>query len=154
MAHLDDAEARAGMMLGSMYAGLAFSNAILGAVHAMAHSLGGLMDLPHGQCNAMLLDHVIDYNFNAAPERYADIAVTLGAKLGPDASLEEKRAAVLAQVRALKATVGITAGLGSLGVTLADLDGLTNFAMHDPCMVTNPKSPTAGEIHAVFEHAL
>jgi alcohol dehydrogenase class IV len=61
------------MMLGSMYAGLAFSNAILGAVHAMAHSLGGLMDLPHGQCNALLLDHVIAYNFDAAPDRYADI---------------------------------------------------------------------------------
>lgn len=154
MAHPDDAEARAGMMLGSMYAGLAFSNAILGAVHAMAHSLGGLMDLPHGQCNAMLLDHVIDYNFDAAPERYADIAVALGAVLKPDASLEDKRAAVLGQVRALKAAVGITAGLGSLGVTRDDLDSLTAFAMHDPCMVTNPKPPTAGEIHAVFEHAL
>jgi len=152
--HPDDETARAGMMLGSMYAGLAFSNAILGAVHAMAHSLGGLMDLPHGQCNAMLLDHVIDYNFDAAPERYADIAVALGASLSPQASQAEKRAAVLGQVRALKAAVGITAGLASLGVRDEDLDGLTTFAMHDPCMVTNPKPPTAGEIRAVFEHAL
>src|SRR5690606_24234764 len=103
-----DAEARAGMMLGSMYAGLAFSNAILGAVHAMAHSLGGLMDLPHGQCNALLLDHVIDYNFDAAPNRYADIAVALGAALSPAASQEEKRQAVLRQVRALKVAVGVT----------------------------------------------
>ncbi|GAB6125067.1 alcohol dehydrogenase-like regulatory protein ErcA [Humidesulfovibrio idahonensis] len=152
--HPDDETARAGMMLGSMYAGLAFSNAILGAVHAMAHSLGGLMDLPHGQCNAMLLDHVIDYNFDAAPERYADIAVALGATLTPHASPAEKRDAVLGQVRALKTAVGITAGLASLGVRDEDLDGLTTFAMHDPCMVTNPKTPTAGEIRAVFEHAL
>jgi len=150
----EDPEARAGMMLGSMYAGLAFSNAILGAVHAMAHSLGGLMDLPHGQCNAMLLDHVIDYNFDAAPDRYADIAVAMGAQLSPGAPHEDKRAAVLRQVRALKNTVGATAGLASLGVTHADLEGLTEFAMHDPCMVTNPKTPTAGDIRAVYEHAL
>jgi len=149
-----DEEARAGMMLGSMYAGLAFSNAILGAVHAMAHSLGGLMDLPHGQCNAMLLDHVIDYNFDAAPERYADIAIALGAQLAPDADDKIRREAVLAAVRGLKRAVGVTAGLGSLGVRPEDLDGLTNFALHDPCMVTNPKAPTAGEIRAVFQNAL
>ena len=150
----DDAEARGGMMLGSMYAGLAFSNAILGAVHAMAHSLGGLMDLPHGQCNAMLLDHVIDYNFDAAPERYADIAVALGAQLSPAAPHEEVRRAVLHQVRSLKAAVGATAGLASLGVTAAHIEGLAAFAMNDPCMVTNPKAPTALDIKAVYLNAL
>ncbi len=150
----EDAEARAGMMLGSMYAGLAFSNAILGAVHAMAHSLGGLMDLPHGQCNALLLDHVIAYNFDAAPDRYADIARAMGAELAPTANHEEKRDAVLSRVRALKHAVGVTGGLGSLGVTEADIDGLVNFALHDPCMVTNPKAPTAGDIRAVYQNAL
>jgi alcohol dehydrogenase len=149
-----DAEARAGMMLGSMYAGLAFSNAILGAVHAMAHSLGGLMDLPHGQCNALLLDHVIACNFDAAPERYTDIAQVLGAQLPPKASHEEKRQAILRQVRALKAAVGITGGLGALGVTPEHLDGLVAFALNDPCMVTNPKDLTAGEIRAVYQNAL
>lgn len=150
----DDAEARAGMMLGSMYAGLAFSNAILGAVHAMAHSLGGLMDLPHGQCNALLLDHVIAYNFDAAPERYADIARALGAQLSPDASYGDKRQAVLSQVRALKMSVGVTGGLGALGVTPEHLDGLAAFALNDPCMVTNPKNPTAEDIRAVYQNAL
>jgi alcohol dehydrogenase class IV len=150
----EDMNARAGMMLGSMYAGLAFSNAILGAVHAMAHSLGGLLDLPHGQCNAILLDHVIDYNFAAAPERYVDIGEALGASIPPDADLEQKRGLVLAQVRSLKAAVGATATLGSLGVTTGDLERLSEFAMNDPCMVTNPKAPTASDIRSVFEHAL
>jgi len=150
----DDLNARGGMMLGSMYAGLAFSNAILGAVHAMAHSLGGLLDLPHGQCNAILLDHVIDYNFASEPERYTDIGLALGASIPPGAGLEEKRGLVLAQVRALKTAVGSTATLASLGVKLADLDRLAEFAMKDPCMVTNPKAPTALDIRAVFEHAL
>jgi alcohol dehydrogenase class IV len=149
-----DETARAGMMLGSMYAGLAFSNAILGAVHAMAHSLGGLMDLPHGQCNAMLLDHVIAYNYDSAPDRYEDIAVALGAQFPPSAGQDEKREALLGKIRELKKTVGVTSGLGSLGVRPEDLDGLTAFAMHDPCMVTNPKSPTAEEIRAVFHNAL
>ncbi len=63
----DDMELRAKTMLGSMQAGLAFSNASLGAVHAMAHSLGGYKDLPHGECNAMLLPHVIDFNYTARP---------------------------------------------------------------------------------------
>ncbi|MDQ7834181.1 MAG: alcohol dehydrogenase-like regulatory protein ErcA [Humidesulfovibrio sp.] len=149
-----DLNARAGMMLGSMYAGIAFSNAILGAVHAMAHSLGGLLDLPHGQCNAILLDYVIEYNFSSAPERYTDIGVALGANIPAGAPMEEARGLVLAQVRALKAAVGATATLGSIGVQLDDLDRLSEFAMNDPCMVTNPKAPTASDIRAVFKNAL
>lgn len=150
----DDLDARAGMMLGSMYAGLAFSNAILGAVHAMAHSLGGLLDLPHGQCNAILLDHVMDHNFASAPERYTDIGLALGASIPPGADQEEKRALVLAQVRAFKAAVGVTAGLATLGVKSGDLDRLAQFALLDPCMITNPSPLKAEDIRALFEHAL
>ena len=61
------------MLMGSLHAGFAFSNASLGAVHALAHSLGGVLDLPHGQCNSMLLEHVIDLNFKYAQDRYKDI---------------------------------------------------------------------------------
>jgi alcohol dehydrogenase class IV len=74
----DDLDVRCRMMLGSMDAGLAFSNASLGAVHAMAHSLGGFLDLPHGECNALLLEHVIDFNFDAAIERYVSIGRVMG----------------------------------------------------------------------------
>ncbi|MDO9631043.1 MAG: iron-containing alcohol dehydrogenase, partial [Humidesulfovibrio sp.] len=88
------------------------------------------------------------------PERYTDIGVALGASIPPGANLEEKRGLVLAQVRALKTAVGATATLASLGVKQADLDRLAEFAMKDPCMVTNPKAPTALDIRAVFEHAL
>jgi alcohol dehydrogenase len=65
------------MMSASLQAGLAFSNASLGAVHAMAHSMGGLLDLPHGECNSILLEHVIAMNFESAITRYTDIAVAL-----------------------------------------------------------------------------
>jgi len=78
IANPDDIELRGKMMLGSLQAGLAFSNASLGAVHAMAHSLGGYLDLPHGECNSILLDHVMAYNYEVSFERYQRIGNILG----------------------------------------------------------------------------
>ena len=73
-------EYRHNMMLASLESGLAFSNASLGAAHAMAHSLGGLLDLPHGQCNAMLLDGEVDFNYGQAEQRYRDTATAMASK--------------------------------------------------------------------------
>ena len=78
IANPGDIALREKIMLGSMQAGLAFSNAILGAVHAMSHSLGGYLDLPHGLCNAALVEHVVAFNYSAAPERFKVIAETFG----------------------------------------------------------------------------
>lgn len=64
---------RGKMLYASLEAGLAFSNAILGAVHSMAHSLGGFLDLPHGECNALLLNHVVNFNYSAREEKYDNI---------------------------------------------------------------------------------
>ncbi len=149
-----DMDARGCMMLASMYAGLAFSNAILGAVHAMAHSLGGLLDLPHGQCNAILLDHVVAMNFDSAPMRYADIALALGADLAPAASPGETKAAILAALRGLKARVGVTATLKELGVSEDALAGLTRNALQDACMLTNPLAATEEDIRRAYQSAL
>ncbi len=149
-----DLPARSGMMLGSMYAGLAFSNAILGAVHAMAHSLGGLKDLPHGLCNAILLDHVVDFNFAAAPERYADVARALGGEVPADAPLAARKAATLEAVRAFKRRAGVVARLADLGVTREELRALAEFAAADPCMATNPQEPSCADIVAIYERAL
>ena len=73
-----DLTVRENMMLASLHAGLAFSNASLGAVHAMAHSLGGLLDLAHGECNAMLVHHVLEFNAPAVGERYPDLCQAMG----------------------------------------------------------------------------
>lgn len=148
----DDMEARTGMMLASTYAGLAFSNAILGAVHAMAHSLGGLLDLPHGLCNAILLDHVIDYNFDAEPEKYRRMGATLGADITPDTPPDEARKRTLDVVRALKRDVGVTYTLCELGMTPEDLPLLARKALADACMLTNPKQPTADDLIEIFRH--
>ena len=71
-------EARNNMAYAQLLGGMAFNNASLGYVHAMAHQLGGFYDLPHGVCNAVLLPHVQRFNLNANPQRLADIAVALG----------------------------------------------------------------------------
>ncbi|MBU1247336.1 MAG: iron-containing alcohol dehydrogenase, partial [Proteobacteria bacterium] len=154
IAEPNNLEARSQQMLGSMYAGLAFSNAILGAVHAMAHSLGGLLDLPHGQCNAILLEHVIDYNFSAAPERYATIGMAMGADIDPAMPLDEQHKHTLNAFQAFKKAVGMTSTLAELGVRPEDIESLARNAMNDPCMATNPQDPQPGDISAIFERAL
>ena len=140
-------------MLGSMYAGLAFSNAILGAVHAMAHSLGGFLDLPHGLCNAILLDHVADYNYLSAPDRYDDVGRILGARLSPDMQSDDRKQAVIAALRELKRDAGVDQTLSDLGVRPAELSELSAKAINDPCMITNPRHPTVEDIRALYEAA-
>jgi alcohol dehydrogenase class IV len=149
----EDREARGNMMLGSMYAGLAFSNAILGAVHAMSHSLGGLSDLPHGLCNAILLDHVIASNYRHVGERYVTVARAMGAEISDDSPDEEKERAVLQAVRDLKKDAGVTTTLSDLGIRKEDLKVLAELASCDPCMHTNPCEMGAEELQAIYEQA-
>ena len=144
---------RARMMLGSLDAGLAFSNAILGAVHAMAHSLGGLLDTHHGESNAILLRHVIDFNFELVAERYCDIGEAMGLDLKGMTMANRKRA-LLEAIDGLKREVGVTGTLGELGVTRADIPELAANAMRDPCMITNPRRPTQKDIERLYEQAL
>ncbi len=149
----DDLELRNNMTLASLQAGLAFSNASLGAVHAMAHSLGGLLDLPHGECNALLLQHVVNYNFPEAAGRYVKIGGAMGLSLeGLPAGAARK--AIVAHIDELKRQVGITKTLAQQGATMADIPALAEKALRDPCMVTNPRNPTRRDIEVIYEEAL
>jgi len=148
-----DLELRTMMMQGSLQAGLAFSNAILGATHAMAHSLGGAHDIAHGECNAILLDHVIEFNLPAAPERFEHIAEAMGLDLrGMDSG--QKKSALLNHIRELKKATGIVRTLNNLGVGRSDMSFLTNHALHDPCMATNPRKASQRDIEVVYEESL
>ncbi|MBU0927115.1 MAG: iron-containing alcohol dehydrogenase [Spirochaetes bacterium] len=147
-----DAEARGAMALASMLAGRAFSNAGLGVVHAMAHALGGLLDAPHGLCNALLLDAGIEANFESARERYADLALDMGAS-PEDVAAEGAEACVLRLVRGLRAAVGIAPGLGGMGASRSDIRRLAGFAARDACLATNPARFDAARIEGVFERA-
>lgn len=141
-----DMEAREQMAYAQFLAGMAFNNASLGYVHAMAHQLGGFYDLPHGVCNAVLLPHVQAYNAKAAGQRLADV----GAALGVEASAE----AAIAAIRQLAADVGIPAGLTQLGVKEEDIPELAANALKDACGLTNPIQASHEEICAIFKAAL
>ncbi|MEQ8173896.1 MAG: alcohol dehydrogenase-like regulatory protein ErcA [Syntrophomonadaceae bacterium] len=147
----DDMELRARMMRGSMLAGLAFSNAILGAVHAMAHSLGGLLDLPHGECNAILLRHVIAFNYDEAADRYQRIARAMGLPGGDEKQVKK---GLLDAIYRLQTAVGITRTLGELGVKPGDVPQLAKNAIMDACMATNPRGAGQRDIEVVYEEAL
>lgn len=149
----DNLELRGWVMLGSLQAGLAFSNASLGAVHAMAHSLGGLLDLAHGECNAMLLEPVIAFNFQEAENRFYKIGAALGLELKHQ-SPREVESSILSRIRELKEKVGIIGTLREKGVTAANISELTRNAIKDPCMVTNPRMPNARDIEIIYEKAL
>src|ERR1019366_9982117 len=74
----NDVEARAALALGSLYGGMCLGPVNTAAVHALAYPLGGRFHIAHGVSNALLLPHVLRFNFSAAPERYAEIAAALG----------------------------------------------------------------------------
>jgi len=148
-----DIELRAKIMEGSLMAGLAFSNAILGANHAMAHSLGGDKDAPHGECNAILLDHVIEFNLPASPERFERIGEAMGLDLhGLD--VKGRTTAILDKVREIKRAAGMTVTLKDLGIGNSDLPLLSRKALLDPCMVTNPRRANQRDIEVIYEESL
>ena len=148
-----DIHIREQVMLGSMKAGLAFSNAILGAVHAMSHSLGGYLDLPHGLCNAMLLEHVIDFNYKEASDRFKVVAETMGIDTR-GLNTPQIQKALMQRVITLKADVGLTQKLAESGVSITDIPVLSEHALDDPCILTNPRKSNQRDVEAVYEEAL
>jgi alcohol dehydrogenase class IV len=144
---------RAPVMLGSLEAGLAFSNASLGAVHAMAHSLGGYLDLPHGECNTMLLRHVAAFNFESASERYEQIGQAMGLDLR-GMSESRRQATILNAIESLRAGLGVNGTLRNRGVSRGDVSALAEQAMRDACLVTNPRRPNRRDLEVIYEEAL
>ncbi|MBP1679721.1 MAG: Alcohol dehydrogenase 2 [Proteobacteria bacterium] len=143
-----DIQARASVMMASLLAGLAFSNASLGVIHAMAHSLGGWLDLPHGLCNAILLDSAVAYNFAHAKERYQTIASHMG--LRGTLTCDE----MVHTIHEFKLSLGLTQRLGALGVSREIIPHLASMALQDACIVTNPIMPSQHDVEEILIHAL
>ncbi len=148
-----DMEARDKMAYAEYLAGMAFNNASLGYVHAMAHQLGGYYDLPHGMCNAILLPHVSNYNLISRLSRFADIAAALGENIS---GLSEREAADVAiqAIKTLSADVGIPSGLKELNVKEKDFEIMANNAMKDACGFTNPRVPTLKDVIGIYRSAM
>lgn len=149
----DDLYAREQMAYAQFLAGMAFNNASLGYVHAMAHQLGGFYDLPHGVCNAVLLPHVQAYNAQVCAPRLKEVAHHMGVDVSA-MSDEQGAAAAIQAIQALARDVAIPAGLEQLGVRADDFEVLATNALKDACGFTNPKQASHAEIVAIFRAAM
>lgn len=153
VANGENFEARNNMAYAQFLGGMAFNNASLGYVHAMAHQLGGFYDLPHGVCNAILLPHVSRFNLNANPKRLGDIAVALGENID---GLSVRAAAEkgLDAIVQLSKDVGIPEGLEKIGAKEKDFKLMAENAMKDACAGTNPASAKLEDIIQIFKNAM
>lgn len=146
-------EARNNMAYAEFLAGMAFNNASLGYVHAMAHQLGGFYDLPHGVCNAILLPHVESYNIISNPQRFADIARVMGEDL-QGLSVREAADVAIDAIQNLAMDVGIPSGLRELGVKEEDFEVMAQNAMKDATSFTNPRILTLQEVIELYRQAM
>jgi alcohol dehydrogenase len=149
----NDMDLRSNIMLGSLYAGLAFSNTSLGCVHSLAHSLGGYLDLPHGECNAILLPHVVDYNFDHAEERYRKLGELFGIS-SASRSVNEYKKILVEKLIHFKERVGVAKTLKDNAVTSDMLSVLASRAIKDPCNATNPRVPNLKDLEVIYQESL
>lgn len=147
----NDPDAREDMALGQYIAGMGFSNCGLGIVHSMAHPLGAVYDAPHGIANAILLPVVMEFNADAAGEKYRDIAKAMGVENTEAMTPEEYRRAAVDKVRELSDSIGIPKSLLDIGVQESDLQFLAESAVADVCTGGNPKDVTVEDILALYK---
>lgn len=147
-------EARAGMLLGSMLAGMAFANAPVAAVHALAYPIGALFHVPHGLSNALVLMGVMRFNLPEAAGLYAELAPILdpaAAGLPP----AEAAGRFVAALDALCRDCAVPASLAAVGIGEADLPRLAADAMKQTrLLVNNPREVTFADAFAIYSEAL
>ncbi|MTI84786.1 MAG: iron-containing alcohol dehydrogenase [Firmicutes bacterium] len=146
-------EAKSAIAMASLQAGLAFSNAILGATHAMTHQVDGLLDMHHGETNAVLLPHVMEFNLIACADKYCQIADGFGEDVVGLSKWQGAERAIWA-VRRLVRDIGISHGLSAMGLKPELVDTLSKNALNDACIVTNPRDASETDIREIFMKAL
>ena len=146
-------EAKTSMAMASLLAGIAMSNAILGAVHAMAHPLGGLLNMPHGEANAILLPHVMRFNLIACKERFAEIAEAMGEQT-EELSTREAAEKAIEAVERLCSDIGAKHHLSEIGLQEEHIMELSRAAAADVNLITNPRDATVEQIAEIYRAAL
>src|SRR5690625_4613878 len=147
-----DIEARTNMAYASVLAGMAFNNADLGYVHAMAHQLGGEYDAAHGVCCAVLMPTVEKWNIISNPKRFAEIAELLGENIEGLTEMEAADRAIDAMIR-ISEDVGITTNIKDLGAKPEDFEKMAENALKDGNAFSNPRKGTKEEIIELFQQA-
>lgn len=148
----DYMKARDKMAYAQYLAGIAFNNASLGYVHAMAHQLGGYYNLPHGVCNAILLPYVQSFNLIGNLNRFRDIAAAMGENI-QGLSTDDAAVKAIMAIKRLSCQVGIPADLKQLGVKPEDFGIMAENAKKDVCQLTNPRKATQQEVEEIFRKA-
>ena len=147
-------EARGKVHVAQCLAGMAFSNALLGIVHSLAHKTGAQYELPHGCCNAIMLPYVIQYNAKVCANRFADIARALGLSGTTDVMLTNS---LVSFIRDLNRQVDILPTFKENGVDEAFFKSTVDFiaenAMLDPCTGSNPRQATKEDMVKILECA-
>lgn len=152
VANGDYMKARDKMAYAQYMAGIAFNNASLGYVHAMAHQLGGYYNLPHGICNAILLPYVESFNLIGNLNRFRDIAKAMGENV-QGLSTDDAAIKAIWAIERLSKQVGIPTSLKSLGVKPEDFSIMANNAKKDVCQLTNPRKATKDQVIEIFRKA-
>ena len=140
----DNLAARSDMLMSSMMGAIAFQKD-LGAVHSCAHALGTVCSLHHGLANALMIDTVLAWNFEAAPKKFDELAHAVGVNGG---------AAFVPWLRQLKSSIGLAGGLAQRGVTSGQMPRLVEIALADTCHQTNPRPCTASDFERLFLQAM
>ncbi|WP_102401240.1 iron-containing alcohol dehydrogenase [Haloimpatiens massiliensis] len=147
-----DNEARDEMHIAQCLAGMAFSNALLGITHSMAHKTGAVFHIPHGCANAIFLPYVIDFNKKACGERYAKIAKKLGLAGNTQDELIDS---LTDMIREMNKKMNIPLTMKEYGVTeedfKANLEFISENAVADACTSSNPRAISVDEMKKVFE---
>jgi alcohol dehydrogenase class IV len=148
-----DLEARSQMLLGSMLAGMAFANAPVAAVHALAYPIGAIFHIPHGLSNALVLPHVLEFNLPAAEALYAELAEIV--KPGLRATSQRDRArAFIDEMISIGQDCAVPASLSAVGIGQDDLKKLAEDAMKQTrLLVNNPRSLTFEDAYAIYSAA-
>ena len=149
----DDIQAREGMANGSLMAGLAFGNAGVGAVHALAYPLGGKYNMAHGVSNALLLPHVMEFNKLVSYEKFSLIGKSMGLAMS-ETDHKKNADVVIAEMKRLCKEVDIPEGLRSFGIELEDIPWLASEAIKiERLLKNNPKQLTEKEIETIYRNS-
>src|SRR6185369_1919484 len=148
-----DLEARSAMLLGAHLAGLAFSNAPVAGVHALAYPLGGLHHLPHGLSNALMLRHVLAHNSEAARDLYAELAEILDPDCAGQGS-QSRAALLIDRLDTLARDSGLALRLRDHGIAFEEAPRLAEEAMKQTrLLVNNPCAISESDAQRLYEAA-
>lgn len=147
-----DIEAAEAMITGSLFAGIAFSWARLGDVHAMSHPVSAYFNVPHGVANAILLPTIVEYNALADRGKYLKLFNYIS--LTPASEAEFEPFMLVDLLTELNEQLGIPGSLGEVGVTADEFDAMADDAMKSGNIAVNPRSTTKKDVLSLYEKAL